>query len=187
MRETGLRDVLNPSAAFLSERAAEAPGSAVVCAMEGTRPLLVEVQALVTPTVFGMPRRTVAGVDYNRTVVLLAVLEKRAGTALASHDVYVSVAGGVNVDEPAIDLGVAAAVASSLRGRPVDPTAVAIGEIGLGGELRMVPQLEKRALEAARLGFRRCIVPAQAAELQVAGIELIPVSQVASALQHLIP
>jgi len=187
MRETGLRDVLNPSAAFLSERAAEAPGSAVVCAMEGTRPLLVEVQALVTPTVFGMPRRTVAGVDYNRTVVLLAVLEKRAGTALASHDVYVSVAGGVNVDEPAIDLGVAAAVASSLRGRPVDATAVAIGEIGLGGELRMVPQLEKRALEAARLGFRRCIAPAQAAELQVAGIELIPVSQVAAALQHLIP
>lgn len=187
MRETGLRDVLNPSAAFLSERAAEAPGSAVVCAMEGTRPLLVEVQALVTPTVFGMPRRTVAGVDYNRTVVLLAVLEKRAGMALASHDVYVSVAGGVNVDEPAIDLGVAAAVASSLRGRPVDPTAVAIGEVGLGGELRMVPQLEKRALEAARLGFRRCIAPAQAAELQVAGIELIPVSQVAAALQHLIP
>ena len=187
MREAGLRDVLNPSAAFLSERAAEAPGSAVVCAMEGTRPLLVEVQALVTPTVFGMPRRTVAGVDYNRTVVLLAVLEKRAGMALASHDVYVSVAGGVNVDEPAIDLGVAAAVASSLRGRPVDPTAVAIGEIGLGGELRMVPQLEKRALEAARLGFRRCIAPAPAAELQVAGIELIPVSQVAAALQHLIP
>lgn len=187
MRETGLRDVLNPSAAFLSERAAEAPGSAVVCAMEGTRPLLVEVQALVTPTVFGIPRRTVAGVDYNRTVVLLAVLEKRAGMALASHDVYVSVAGGVNVDEPAIDLGVAAAVASSLRGRPVDPTAVAIGEVGLGGELRMVPQLEKRALEAARLGFRRCIAPAQAAELQVAGIELIPVSQVAAALQHLIP
>lgn len=187
MRETGLRDVLNPSAAFLSERAAEAPGSAVVCALEGTRPLLVEVQALVTPTVFGMPRRTVAGVDYNRTVVLLAVLEKRAGMALASHDVYVSVAGGVNVDEPAIDLGVAAAVASSLRGRPVDPTAVAIGEIGLGGELRMVPQLEKRTLEAARLGFRRCIAPALAAELQVAGIELVPVSQVASALQHLIP
>ena len=187
MRETGLRDVLNPSAAFLSERAAEAPGSAVVCAMEGTRPLLVEVQALVTPTVFGMPRRTVAGVDYNRTVVLLAVLEKRAGMALASHDVYVSVAGGVNVDEPAIDLGVASAVASSLRGRPVDPTAVAIGEIGLGGELRMVPQLEKRALEAARLGFRRCIAPAPAAELQVPGIELIPVSQVAAALQHLIP
>jgi DNA repair protein RadA/Sms len=187
MRETGLRDVLNPSAAFLSERAAEAPGSAVVCAIEGTRPLLVEVQALVTPTVFGMPRRTVAGVDYNRTVVLLAVLEKRAGMALASHDVYVSVAGGLTVDEPAIDLGVAAAVASSLRGRPVDPTAVAIGEIGLGGELRMVSQMEKRALEAARLGFRRCIAPAPAAELQVAGIELIPVSQVDAALQHLIP
>jgi DNA repair protein RadA/Sms len=186
MRETGLREVLNPSAAFLSERAAETPGSAVVCAMEGTRPLLVEVQALVTPTVFGMPRRTVAGVDYNRTVVLLAVLEKRAGMPLASHDVYISVAGGVNVDEPAVDLGVAAAVASSLRGRPVDPTAVAIGEIGLGGELRMVPQLEKRALEAARLGFRRCIAPGSAAELQVAGIELVPVSQVDAAIQQLI-
>jgi DNA repair protein RadA/Sms len=187
MREGGLREVLNPSAAFLSERAAEAPGSAVVCAMEGTRPLLVEVQALVTPTVFGMPRRTAAGVDYNRTVVLLAVLEKRAGLHLASHDVYVSVAGGVSVEEPAVDLGVAAAVASSLRSRPVDATAVAIGEIGLGGELRMVPQLEKRALEAARLGFRRCIVPRPAAELQVAGIELVAVDQVEVALQHLIP
>ncbi len=187
MRAEGLREVPNPSAAFLSERAAGAPGSVVVCAMEGTRPLLVEVQALVTPTVFGMPRRTAAGVDYNRTVVLLAVLERRAGLHLSSHDVYVSVAGGVTVDEPAVDLGVAAAVASSLRDRPVDATAVAIGEVGLAGEIRVVPQMDKRALEAARMGFRRCIVPKPAAELDVSGIELVPVEHIGEALAKLIP
>lgn len=187
MRTDGLREVPNPSAAFLSERAAEAPGSVVVCAMEGTRPLLVEVQALVTPTVFGMPRRTAAGVDYNRMVVLLAVLEKRAGLHLSSHDVYVSVAGGVTVDEPAADLGVAAAVASSLRERPVDTTVVAIGEVGLAGEIRAVSQLETRAVEAARMGFRRCIVPKLAAELEVPGIELVPVQHIGEALAHLIP
>ncbi len=187
MRADGLREVANPSAAFLSERAAEAPGSVVVCAMEGTRPLLVEVQALVTPTVFGMPRRTAAGVDYNRMVVLLAVLEKRAGLHLSSHDVYVSVAGGVTVDEPAVDLGVAAAVASSLRDRPVDPAAVAIGEVGLAGEIRVVPQLDKRAAEAARMGFRRCVVPKLAAELEVSGIELLPVEHIGEALTRLLP
>lgn len=187
MRAEGLREVPNPSAAFLSERAAEAPGSVVVCAMEGTRPLLVEVQALVTPTVFGMPRRTAAGVDYNRTVVLLAVLEKRAGLHLSSHDVYVSVAGGVTVDEPAVDLGVAAAVASSLRDRPVDAAVVAIGEVGLAGEIRVVPQMDKRVMEAARMGFRRCIVPKPAAELDVSGIELVPVEHIGEALAKLIP
>lgn len=187
MRAEGLREVPNPSAAFLSERAAEAPGSVVVCAMEGTRPLLVEVQALVTPTVFGMPRRTAAGVDYNRTVVLLAVLEKRAGLHLSSHDVYVSVAGGVTVDEPAVDLGVAAAVASSLRDRPVDAAVVAIGEVGLAGEIRVVPQMDKRVMEAARMGFRRCLVPKPAAELDVSGIELVPVEHIGEALAKLIP
>jgi len=187
MRPDGLREGPNPSAAFLSERAAEAPGSVVVCAMEGTRPLLVEVQALVTPTVFGMPRRTAAGVDYNRMVVLLAVLEKRAGLHLSSHDVYVSVAGGVTVDEPAVDLGVAAAVASSLRDRPVDAAVVAIGEVGLAGEVRVVPQLEQRAAEAARMGFHQCVVPKLAAELDVSGIELVPVAHIGDALAHLIP
>ncbi len=187
MRADGLREVPNPSAAFLSERAAEAPGSVVVCAVEGTRPLLVEVQALVTPTVFGMPRRTAAGVDYNRMVVLLAVLEKRAGLHLSSHDVYVSVAGGVTVDEPAVDLGAAAAVASSLRDRPADAAAVAVGEVGLAGEIRVVPQLDKRAAEAARMGFRRCIVPKPAAELDVPGIELVPVEHIGEALARLIP
>lgn len=183
----GLREVLNPSAAFLSERAADAPGSAVVCAMEGTRPLLVEVQALVTPTVFGMPRRTAAGVDYNRMVVLLAVLEKRAGLHLSSQDVYVSVAGGVSIDEPAIDLGIAAAVASSLRDRPVDAGTVAIGEVGLAGEIRAVPQLGKRILEAARLGFTRCVLPrGVATEPAASGIQLEAVSHLAEALATLI-
>ena len=188
MRTEGLREVANPSAAFLSERAAEAPGSTVVCAIEGTRPLLVEVQALVTPTVFGMPRRTAAGVDYNRMVVLLAVLEKRAGLHLGSQDVYVSVAGGVTVDEPAIDLGIAAAVASSLRDRPVEASTVAIGEVGLAGEVRAVPQLQKRLLEAARLGFRRAVVPRTPAdETAPGGIEMVAVERVAEALAALIP
>lgn len=186
MRADGLREVPNPSAAFLSERAADAPGSAVVCAIEGTRPLLIEVQALVTPTVFGMPRRTAAGVDYNRMVVLLAVLEKRAGLHLASQDVYVSIAGGVAVDEPAIDLGIAAAVASSLRDRPVDGSAVAIGEVGLAGEIRTVSQIGKRVVEAARLGFHRCIVPRSGVEEAAAGMEVVPVEHLADALAHLL-
>jgi len=188
MRSDGLREVSNPSTAFLAERAAEAPGSAVVCAMEGTRPLLVEVQALVTPTVFGVPRRTAAGVDYNRMVVLLAVLEKRAGLHFGSQDVYVSLAGGIAVDEPAIDLGLAAAIASSLRERPVDTTAVAIGEVGLAGELRMVPHTEVRVREAARLGFRRCLIPQSAIEeVASAKIEAVGVTRIAEALSVLLP
>src|SRR5256712_7834848 len=159
MRPDGLREVPNPSAAFLSERAAEAPGSVVVCAMEGTRPLLVEVQALVTPTVFGMPRRTAAGADYNRMVVLLAVLGKRGGPPLSSHDGYVSVAGGVTVDEPAVDLGVAAAVARSLRDRPGDASVVALGGGGLGGGGGGGPRGEERASGGAAVGVQRWIRP----------------------------
>ncbi len=187
MRPEGLREVANPSAAFLSQRAREAPGSAVVCALEGTRPVLVEVQALVTPTVFGMPRRTASGVDYNRMVVLLAVLEKRAGAHLSSQDVYVSVAGGVTVDEPAVDLGVAACVVSSLRGRPVDDAAVAVGEVGLAGELRAVAQVETRLQEAARLGFRRAVIPRHAApEARPGGLEVIEAESVPEALAALL-
>jgi DNA repair protein RadA/Sms len=187
MRPEGLREVPNPSAAFLSERAREAPGSAVVCALEGSRPLLVEVQALVTPTVFGMPRRTASGVDYNRMIVLVAVLEKRAGLHLSSQDVYVSVAGGVTVDEPAADLGVAAAIASSLRNRPVDEAVVAIGEVGLAGELRAVAQVEKRLQEAARLGFRRAVIPRPGApEHAVDGLEAVGADSVADALARII-
>jgi DNA repair protein RadA/Sms len=186
MAGTGLVEVPNPSAAFLSERPEAAPGSAVVCAIEGTRPLLVEVQALVSPTHFGMPRRTAAGVDYNRLLVLLAVLERRAGLQLASQDVYASVAGGVGVDEPAADLGVAVAVASSLRNRPVDPRAVVIGEVGLAGEVRGVPQLGKRLAEAVRLGFERAVVP-RAGGVQVpSGLVLVEVGDLSSALRALL-
>jgi DNA repair protein RadA/Sms len=187
MRPDGLREITNPSAAFLSQRAREAPGSAIVCALEGSRPLLVEVQALVTPTVFGMPRRTASGVDYNRMVVLLAVLEKRAGAHLSSQDVYVSVAGGITVDEPAVDLGLAAAVISSLRNRPVDDSAVAIGEVGLAGELRAVAQVEKRLQEAARLGFRKAVVPRHGApERSPRGVEMVQAESVPEALAVLV-
>ncbi len=159
MSGRGLAEVSDPSALFLSERPADAPGSAVLCAVEGTRPLLLEVQALVTRTPFGIPRRTAAGVDYNRTLLLLAVLEKRAGLHLASSDVYVSVAGGVRVDEPAADLGVAVAVASSHREHAVDPWTVVVGEVGLSGEVRAVSQIARRVAEAAKLGFRRVVLP----------------------------
>ncbi|MDR7543946.1 MAG: DNA repair protein RadA [Armatimonadota bacterium] len=185
MAGAGLVDVPNPSAAFLSERATSAPGSAVVCAIEGTRPLLVEIQALTTPTHFGMPRRTAAGVDYNRMLVLLAVLERRAGLHLATQDVYVSVAGGIAVDEPAADLGIAAAVASSLRNRPVDPQTIVIGEVGLAGEIRVVPQLAKRLAEAVRLGFQRAVVPRREGVHAPAGIAVVGVDRLADALEVL--
>jgi DNA repair protein RadA/Sms len=181
----GLVDVPNPSAAFLSERPTEAPGSAVVCAIEGTRPLLVEVQALTSPTHFGMPRRTAAGVDYNRMLVLLAVLERRAGLQLAGQDVYVSVAGGIAVDEPAADLGIAVAVASSMRNHAVDAHTVVIGEVGLAGEIRTVPQLNKRLVEGARLGFRRAVAPRTESLQPPPGIDVLPVTQLADALRLL--
>jgi len=186
MAAAGLVEVPNPSAAFLSERPREAPGSAVVCAIEGSRPVLVEVQALVSPTHFGMPRRTAAGVDYNRLLLLLAVLERRAGLHLAAQDVYVSVAGGVGVDEPAADLGIALAVASSLRDRPVDPRAVLIGEVGLAGEIRSVPQMGKRLAEAARLGFARAVIPASGTGDAPAGLQVNAVTDLTTALRALL-
>lgn len=183
MAGSGLIEVPNPSAAFLSERPQAAAGSVVVCAIEGTRPLLVEIQALVSPTHFGMPRRTAAGVDYNRVLLLLAVLERRAGLQLAAQDVYVSVAGGLVVEEPAADLGIAVAVASSLRDRPVDPRTVVIGEVGLTGEVRTVPQLGKRLGEAARLGFARAVIPRAAGVEGPDGLELDQVPDLSSALR----
>lgn len=185
MGAAGLVEVPNPSAAFLAERPAAAPGSAVVCAVEGTRPLLVEVQALVSPTHFGMPRRTAAGVDYNRLLLLLAVLERRAGLQFASQDAYVSVAGGITVEEPAADLGIAVALASSLRNRPIAPDTVIIGEIGLAGEVRAVPQLGKRLAEAARLGFARALVPRSDGDGTPGGMERIVVAQLGDALRLL--
>ncbi len=159
MRGTGLHEVSNPSEIFLSERRYGASGSTVVCALEGTRPVLVEVQALATGTSYGTPQRTAAGFDLRRLQLLLAVLEKREGLRLSTHDVFLNVAGGVRLEEPAVDLGVVVAVASSFRDIPTDTGAVLIGEVGLGGEVRTVSQLELRLKEAAKLGFERAVVP----------------------------
>ena len=160
MGENGLREVSNPSEVFLQERSRGVAGSVIVPTIEGTRPLLVEVQALVTPTSFGLPRRTVNGLDVQRVALLLAVLTKRAGLSAGSHDVYVNLVGGLRIREPAMDLGVAVAIASALRDRPADPRTVFLGELGLGGELRRVQRLSARLREAERLGFERAIVPA---------------------------
>ena len=159
MAERGLLEVKNPSSFFLAERPRDAPGSVVVAGLEGTRPLLLELQALVAPASFGTPRRTVLGADYNRVCLLLAVLEKRAGVPLASQDVFVNVAGGGRVVEPAADLGVLVAAASSYMDRPVRGEVVVIGEVGLTGEVRAVTGLETRLHEAAQLGFTQAVVP----------------------------
>lgn len=161
MGEEGLREVPNPSAALLEERTLEAPGAAIACSMEGSRPLLAEVQALVTRSHLPSPRRTATGFDLNRLHMLLAVLEKRAGLRLGEQDVYLNVTGGLRLTDPATDLAVCLAVASSFREEPVDPKAVLIGEVGLGGEVRSVPHLDRRLKEAERLGFGRAIVPAR--------------------------
>jgi len=135
------------------------PGSVVVCSIEGTRPLLAEVQALVSYTSFGTPRRTATGMDYNRTVMLMAVLEKRAGYKLQNFDAYVNVAGGLRIDEPAADAGVIAAIASCYKNKAINPKTMVLGEVGLAGELRAITQPERRVMEAARQGFTACIVP----------------------------
>lgn len=159
MTGEGLKEVANPSETMLSGKPENVPGSVVVSCMEGTRPLLIEVQALVCPTSFGMPRRMATGIDYNRITLLMAVLEKRAGMQLHNYDAYVNIAGGLKVDEPACDLGIIMAIASSFRNIPVSSDTVLIGEVGLTGEIRAVNQIDKRIIEAMRLGFKRCIVP----------------------------
>lgn len=159
MRGDGMVDVTNPSGLFLAERRSDATGSAVVVSMEGTRPLLVETQALVTPTVFGAPRQTATGVDRTRLQMLLAVLTKRVGLALSTQDVFVNVVGGFELTEPAVDLGVALAIASNFVERRIAADLVALGEVGLGGELRAVPRLGQRVREAVKLGFRRVVAP----------------------------
>ena len=159
MVEAGLREVANPSGLFLAERPRDVPGSVIVASLEGTRPLLLELQALVTPAGFGAPRRTVLGADYNRTCLLLAVLEKRAGMPLGSQDVFVNVAGGGRVTEPAADLGIVLAAASSYLDRPLRGDVVLMGEVGLTGEVRAVTGVEARVKEAAALGFHEAVVP----------------------------
>jgi DNA repair protein RadA/Sms len=185
MADGGLEEVLNPSALFLGNRDEESPGTATIVACEGTRPLLVELQALVSPTSYPSPRRSTTGIEYNRLLQILAVLEKRVGIPLSKLDAYVASSGGLNVAEPAADLGVAVAVAASFRDRMVDPTTVLIGEVGLGGQVRPVAQLELRLKEAAKLGFKRAIVPAsQAATVAdlVKDLEVLPVARVMDAI-----
>ena len=190
MKESGLAEVANPSELFLAERPKDATGSVVVSSLEGTRPILAELQALVTPTKMTMPRRTSIGVDYNRVSLLIAVLEKRVGMHLMGMDVFVNVVGGLKIDEPAVDLGIIAAVASSFREKPINSNTVVMGEVGLAGEVRAISQAELRLKDAAKLGFTRCILPAVNVEKleKTAGIskmQLMGVRTVDEAMERL--
>ena len=186
MTEKGLTEVKNPSEAFLAERMPNAPGSAIAVTMEGTRPILVEVQALTSPTTFAQPRRTANGIDFNRLLLITAVLSKRARARLADQDVFVNVVGGLQVDEPAADLAVAVAIASSARNRPVAADLALVGEVGLSGELRSVGQLPRRLNEAAKLGFTRVLIPQSVArklEHPPAGLEVLGARTLRAALE----
>lgn len=185
MRDIGLAEVPNPSEMLLSERPEDAPGTCATCVMEGVRPVLAEIQALVVPTSYGTPRRTTNGFDHNRAAMLMAVLEKRSGIKMSTCDAYLNIIGGLMLDEPAADLAAVIAVASSYLDKPVPPEMVAIGEVGLTGELRSVNQLEQRVSEAQRLGFKKCLIPVRRAE-QLSdrySLELIPVQSVGDALR----
>lgn len=184
MRSEGMVEVNNPSRAFLAERPQAAPGSVVAACMEGTRPLLIEIQALVSTSNFGQPRRMTAGADYNRVNLIMAVLEKRVGLNLSNQDAYVNIAGGIKIQEPALDLGLAVALASSLKNRCCAPNLAVMGEIGLTGEVRGVPYVQKRLQEAKKLGFNHCIIPRGSVEGEpVQGIELLEVKTIAEALE----
>jgi DNA repair protein RadA/Sms len=183
MADGGLREVGNPSSVFLGERPSATPGSTVVATLQGARPLLIEVQALVSSAGYGTPRRLVSGLDYNRACMIVAVLERRLGMQLGAHDVYMSVVGGLKVAEPAADLGVALAIASALRNRPVPDDLVCFGEIGLAGELRAVTGAERRLAESAKLGFRVAVMPSGSRERAAAGdMERRPARTLAEAI-----
>ncbi|PKR83085.1 DNA repair protein RadA [Heyndrickxia camelliae] len=186
MKELGLEEVENPSEIFLEERSKGASGSTVVASMEGTRPILVEIQALVSPTMFPTPRRMASGIDYNRVNLIMAVLEKRVGMLLQNQDAYLKVAGGVKIDEPAIDLAIAVSIASSFRDIPTNADDIVIGEIGLTGEVRRVSRIEQRVQEAAKLGFNRVIIPNNnlGGWKVPSNIQVIGVSTVKEALKH---
>lgn len=191
MRDVGLVEVENPSMMMLTERPENVPGSVVVSSVEGTRPMLIEIQALVCPTSFGMPRRMATGVDYNRITLLMAVLEKIVGMQLSNHDAYINVVGGLKLDEPACDLAIITAIASSFRNIAVGKGYVLIGEVGLTGEVRAVSQIDKRVMEAARIGFTNCIVPAANKKIiqqmgEIEGITVRTVENVQQALNILL-
>jgi DNA repair protein RadA/Sms len=191
MRDVGLVEVDNPSAIMLSGRPENVPGSVVVSSVEGTRPMLIEIQALVCASNFGVPRRMATGIDYNRITMLMAVLEKRLGMQLYNYDAYVNVVGGLKIDEPACDLGIVAAIASSFKNTPVPDGTVLIGEVGLTGEVRAVSQIDKRVVEAARIGFKTCIVPEGNRKVleqlnELPGVEIKTAANVHEALEMLL-
>ena len=185
MRQNGLVEVQNASEFMLSGRPENASGSVVACSMEGTRPILLEIQALVCNSNFGLPRRTAAGTDYNRVNLLMAVLEKRAGMHLSNADAYVNIAGGIKMNEPAIDLGIVMAIVSSYKNRPVDEKTIVFGEVGLSGEVRAVSMPEQRAAEAKKLGFETCIMPEVSKDMvkEIKGIKIIGVKTINDAIQ----
>ncbi len=180
MRQDGLAEVENPSEYMLSGKPENASGSVVACSMEGTRPILIEIQALVCRSNFGMPRRTAAGTDYNRVNLLMAVLEKRLGLSLGNCDAYVNIAGGIRMNEPAIDLGIVMAIMSSYRNRPIDEKTIVFGEVGLSGEVRAVSMPEQRVNEAKKLGFETCILPEVSLKMVkgISGIRLVGVKTI---------
>ena len=187
MRQNGLAEVENPSEFMLSGRPENATGSVVACSMEGTRPILLEIQALVCNSNFGMPRRTAAGTDYNRVNLLMAVLEKRAGIHMSNSDAYVNIAGGMKINEPAIDLGIVMALVSSYRNLPIDEKTIVFGEVGLSGEVRAVNMPEQRVAEAKKLGFETCIMPEVSVGVVkgIKGIKIIGVNTINDAIQLL--
>jgi DNA repair protein RadA/Sms len=187
MKERGLDEVPNPSALFLSEMPENAPGSVVTASMEGTRTILVELQSLVASTSFGTPRRTVLGLDHNRVALLAAVLEKKIGMHLMNHDIFMNVAGGVKIDEPAVDLAIAAGIASAFLDRPIPGESVVMGEIGLTGEVRAISHLETRVSEIIKMGFKRCIVPESNFKRMIIpeGITLIGVKTLGETMEYL--
>ena len=183
MKDSGLVEVANPSEYFLSERVQHASGSVVMPCIEGSRPILIELQALVVPTHFGAPRRTAQGVDASRVSLMAAVMEKRLGLQMLSHDIFVNIAGGMKVEEPGVDLGIIASIASSFRDKLIDPETVVFGEVGLGGEVRGISQPEVRVKESNRLGFKRCLLPKQNQDKMkgIKGIDLIGVRTIQEA------
>ena len=185
MRQNGLVEVENPSEFMLNGKPEHASGSVVACSIEGTRPILIEIQALVCSSNFGMPRRTAAGTDYNRVNLLMAVLEKRLGLHLSNYDAYVNIAGGVKMNEPAIDLGIVMAIVSSYKNHPIDEKTIVFGEVGLSGEVRAVSMPEQRVAEAKKLGFETCILPEVCKDMVkgIDGIKIIGVKNIGDVMQ----